>query len=117
MSIDGIGRPPGAGGAGPLSGPAAPAASGEGFQVEHSAGAKAPEASDPLARLRSGEISVDQYLDARVDDAVSPLISKLPPEAVEHIRATLRAELENDPVLVELVRRATSVAPSTASET
>jgi hypothetical protein len=115
MSIDGIGRPKGPGGVGPLSGPGAPASSGEGFHVER-AGAEAVKGSDPLSRLQSGEISVDQYLDARVEEAVQPLASKLPADAIEHIRSTLRAQLETDPVLVELVKRATSVAPP-ATET
>jgi hypothetical protein len=115
MSIDGIG-PKGPGGVGPLSGPGAPASSGEGFRVERGAGAEAAQGSELLSRLQSGEISVDQYLDARVDEAVQPLVSKLPSDAIEHIRSTLRAQLETDPVLVELVKRATSVAPP-ATET
>lgn len=118
MSIDGIGRPPGGpGGVGPLGGPAKPNVTGEGFQVERGAAASgvAP-ANDPLSRLESGELSVDQYLDARVDEAVAHLVSKLPAEQVAHIRSSLREQLESDPTLVELVRRATSVTPS-ASET
>jgi hypothetical protein len=118
MSIDGIGRPPGGpGGVGPLGGPAKSGATGEGFHVERSAAPAGAAPSDPLSRLQSGEISVDQYLDARVDEAVSHLVSKLPAEAVEHIRSSLREQLESDPTLVELVRRATSVTPPSSTET
>ncbi|MFZ5896482.1 MAG: hypothetical protein ACOY0T_35840 [Myxococcota bacterium] len=118
MSIDGIGRPPGGpGGVGPLSGPASPSASGETFRVESGEAPSASSGSSLLDRLSSGEISVEQYLDARVEEAVAPLVSKLPADAVEHIKSSLRADLETDPVLVELVRRATGVAPPAASET
>lgn len=119
MSIDGIGRPPGGpGGVGPLGGPAKPNVSGEGFQVERGAAASgAAPASDPLSRLQSGEISVDQYLDARVEDAITHLVSKLPAEQLEQIRSSLREQLESDPTLVELVRRATSVTPPASTET
>ena len=117
MSIDGIGRPPGGpGGVGPLQGPAAPSASGEGFQVERSAAPAAAQSSGLLARLTSGEIDVEQYLNERVEEAVAPLVSKLPAESLEYIRSSLRAELESDPVLVELVRRATSAASPASTE-
>ncbi|HET9929908.1 MAG TPA: hypothetical protein VFQ35_04440 [Polyangiaceae bacterium] len=120
MSIDGIGRPPGgpggAGGVGSLGGAAKPTPGGESFQVQRSAAAPSAS-SDPLSRLQSGEITVDQYLDARVDEAVAPLVSKLPAEALEHIRSSLREQLESDPTLVELVRRATSAAPPGSTET
>jgi hypothetical protein len=120
MSIDGIGRPPGGpGGVGPLPGPASPSASGEGFQVERGSApsAAAVPSSGPLARLARGEIDVEQYLDARVEEAIAPLASKVPLESLEYIRTSLRAELENDPVLVELVRRATSATSPAATET
>ncbi|MGC4091720.1 MAG: hypothetical protein QM756_28320 [Polyangiaceae bacterium] len=117
MSIDGIGRPPGGpAGIGPAAG-ATPATSGDAFQVERSASAAGPQDSGPLARLTRGEINVEQYLDARVEEAVAPIASKVPAEALDFIRSSLRTELESDPVLVELVRRATSGAPPASSGT
>jgi hypothetical protein len=112
MSIDGIGRPPGGSGLGPLSGPSAPTSSGEGFRVERAPDAQGVESTGPLARLERGEISVDQYLDARVEEATAPLAKRLAPEALEFVKSSLRQELSSDPVLVELVRRATAVSPA-----
>jgi hypothetical protein len=108
MSIDGIGKRGGIAPGGPLPG-AAPAP-GQ-FEV----GARAAEAtatavtgSDAFQALERGEIDVEQYLDARVEGAVAPLLSKLSPDQLEFVRAELRAALETDPVLVDLVRKTTS---------
>jgi hypothetical protein len=107
MSIDGIGKPGGiapgapAAGAGPTQGS---------FEVgAPSVAAPASEAggSDAFQALERGEISVDQYLDARVESAVAPLVSRLSPEQLEFVRGELRGALETDPVLVELVRKTT----------
>lgn len=108
MSIDGIGRPPvppGAGG--PTEGASAPASGQATFKISESSQA-APSALGPLERLERGELSLDQYLDARVDEALAPFESKLPTEKLEFLRNALRAELETDPVLSEYVRRASA---------
>jgi hypothetical protein len=105
MSIDGIGKP---GGVAPGA-PAAGAALGS-FEVGAPAAASASSAaagSDAFQALERGEISVDQYLDARVESAVAPLVSRLSPEQLEFVRGELRGALETDPVLVELVRKTT----------
>jgi hypothetical protein len=105
MSIDGIGKP---GGVAPGA-PAAGAARGS-FEVGAPAAASASSAaggSDAFQALERGEISVDQYLDARVESAVAPLVSRLSPEQLEFVRGELRGALETDPVLVELVRKTT----------
>src|SRR4051812_1486009 len=116
MSIDGIGK---RGGTVPgASAPdATPAASGAGaFEVGAaeatvaSTAASAASGSDAFQALERGEISVDQYLDARVESAVAPLVSRLSPEQLEFVRAELRSSLTTDPVLVELVRKTTSGA-------
>jgi len=67
-------------------------------------------ADPPLARLERGEIDVAQYLDLRVQAATSHL-GHLPPDDLEFVRRTLRAELSRDPALTELVRRACGSAP------
>lgn len=115
MPVDGIGKPP------PVPPPGgAPAASGanapsESFRV---GGAEKPNVASvesvDLARLERGEIGVDAYLDARVGEATKHLEGRLPRAELEFVRKTLRAELESDPVLVELVRRATSQTPGAA---
>jgi len=110
MSIDGIGK---RGGIAPgASVPGAAPAAGS-FEVGAAEAAGAPEAasgSDAFQALERGEISVDQYLDARVESAVAPLLSRLSPEQLEFVRAELRSALTTDPVLVELVRKTTSGA-------
>ncbi len=113
MGIDGIGKPPSVpppGGTPAPSGAGTP--SGEGFRVGASA-APAVAGSD-LARLERGEIGLDAYLDARVGEATKHLEGRLGRAELEFVRKTLRAELESDPVLVELVRRATGQTPGAA---
>lgn len=107
MSIDGIGK---RGGVAP--GASVPGASPtqNAFEVAAPAAAApaaATGASDAFLALERGEISVDQYLDARVEHAVAPLLSRLSPEQLEFVRVELRSALTTDPVLVELVRKTT----------
>ena len=107
MSVDGIGRPP-PGGIDPAGGAVAPG-HGEGFNVEP---AVEPGLEPPalLDRVQSGELSVEQYLEQRVSEALSPWSGRLSAAELDFVRSSLRAELETDPVLVELARRATSGA-------
>jgi hypothetical protein len=116
MSIDGIGKrggvaPGGSGVGAPVPG-TAPAGSFEVGAAAAAAPSEAAQGSDAFQALERGEISAEQYLDARVEGAVAPLVSKLSPEQLEFVRAELRAALETDPVLVELVRKTTSGAAS-----
>jgi hypothetical protein len=111
MSIDGIGRPPvPPAGAGPLEGGSGADRTGEAFEVKRGSEATEVAPSTLLERLEQGELSVDQYLDARVEEAVTHLDARLSPEQLEFVKSSLRAELETDPVLVELVSRATGGA-------
>jgi hypothetical protein len=113
MSIDGIGRPPKPpNDVGAAHAPSAVGAPRESFQLEPTAGTDAVNAKGPLGQLERGEIGLDQYLDARVEAAVAPLIERLNPESLAFLKSSLRAELATDPVLVELVRRATGASPS-----
>jgi hypothetical protein len=107
MGIDGIGKPPVPPVPGAGAGKASNAPAGaEGFRVDVSAPSAARE-SDALSRLERGEIGLDEYLDLRVSDAVSHLQNKLSAEQLDFVKESLRAELKTDPVLIELVRRAT----------
>jgi hypothetical protein len=65
-----------------------------------------------LDRLSRGEVTREQYLDYRIDEAISPFANRVSPENLEFMRATLREQLELDPTLIELTRRATSAAPT-----
>ncbi len=108
MGIDGINKP----GAGAPAGlgdiPAASGRAGESFRVGETSSSQPVTGSEDLARLSRGEISVDQYLDARVVQAVSHLAQKLSPAQLDYVRDTLREQLTTDPVLTELVRRTTA---------
>jgi len=108
MSIDGIGRPPvPPSGAAPPEGGSAAGSAGEAFAVKPNSEVAGSAPSSLIDRLEHGELSVDQYLDARVEEAVSSLSTRLDSEQLEFVRSALRAELQTDPVLVELAARAT----------
>jgi hypothetical protein len=111
MSIDGIGKPGGIapGASAPGASPAQRSFEVGGVAATSVAGAAG---SDAFLALERGELSVDQYLDARVESAVAPLVAKLSPEQLEFVRGELRSALETDPVLVELVRKSTGRASS-----
>jgi len=113
MGIDGIGKPgglpPGAGGVGGPTGSGA--VKGDSFRVDKGAAAERVQGTDPLGQLQRGDITLDQYLDARVTDAVQHLQGKLPPEQLDFVKQSLREQLGSDPVLVELVRRTTGASP------
>ena len=114
MSIDGIGKPPGAGigGIGGASGKDAVPAR-EPFKVDTSApAAVGGKVSAALSSLQRGELSLDQYLDGRVTDATSHLVGKLSPDQLEFVKQSLRDQIATDPVLVELVQRTTGSAPA-----
>lgn len=110
MGIDGVGKPPG-GGIPPVAGPAGAGKAGETFSI---GGAEKPAGvggSENLARLQRGEIGLDQYLDASVADATRGLETKLSAEQLEFVKSSLREQLSGDPVLIDLVRKATGSTP------
>jgi hypothetical protein len=117
MGIDGIGKPPG-GGAPPTGAGSPVDKKGSTFRVDKAgepaaAGpANAVGASENLGRLERGEINLDQYLDAQVEQAVGPLKGQLSSEQLSFVESTLREQLVSDPVLAEWVRRATGSLPT-----
>jgi len=122
MSIDGIGK---RGGTTPQASVAGATPAAGSFEVGgaeaagassswSSAAADVAAGSDAFQALERGELSVEQYLDAQVESAVAPLVSRLSPDQLEHVRAELRASLTTDPVLVELVRKTTSAVVASA---
>lgn len=101
-----MGRPPiPPSGAGRVEGGSVAGQAAEPFSVARGSEVAAP--SSLLDRLQQGELSVDQYLEARVDEAVAPIGSGLSSDELEFVKNSLRAELQTDPVLIELVMRAT----------
>ena len=117
MGVDGIGKGGGPKGPGPVGGAGAPEAAGprsaeEGFSVERPEQAEAPAPPTALEQLQRGDITVDQYLDTRVNQAVEHLDGRLGAEELDFVKQTLREQIAVDPVLIELVRRATGGAAS-----
>ncbi len=114
MGIDGIGKPPDVslGNVGAAQGGEA-ARGAEPFAIDRSAPASpADRVSAALSSLQRGELSLDQYLDGRVDEATSHLSGKLSPEQIDFVKQSLREQLATDPVLVELVQRTTGSSPA-----
>src|SRR4051794_14239594 len=114
MSIDGIGKPTGAGigGMGGVSSKDSARAA-EPFALDASASAVAGgKVSAALSSLQRGELTLDQYLDGRVSDATSHLVGKLSPDQLEFVKQSLREQMATDPVLVELVQRTTGSVPT-----
>jgi hypothetical protein len=114
MGIDGIGKP------GPVAPPpaegalpsAAPDKIDERLEVRESEAPARAAGSEALQALERGELSLDSYLEVRVDHAVEHLQGRLPAAELEFVKELLREQLRTDPVLVELVRRATGMTPA-----
>ncbi len=111
MGIDGINKP-----GGPKPEIAGPAQSDLKFKdqldVERTSRSEHVGAPSPLEQLHAGTLTIDEYLDAQVNAAVAHLQGKLPAEQLDFVKASLRAQLSTDPVLVELVRRTTGTTLS-----
>jgi hypothetical protein len=115
MSIDRIGK----GGGGPVAGinqPGSPSATDVGskpaaeFKISKGEAVDAT-AKTPLDQVRSGEISVSQYLDIKVNEATLHLDQRVSSEQLSFIRDSLREQLSSDPVLVDLVKATTGALP------
>src|SRR5262245_45302899 len=124
MSIDRIGKGPGGaqgpqiGGAqGPLGGgQAGPVGGKRAFEVGSAEGPERASALGPAERVRSGELSLEGYLDLRVEEATRHLEGKLGVADLGEIRSALKDQLRNDPALREMVKAATGSAPSQEGE-
>jgi len=113
MGIDGINKP-----GAPAPPPGVDGAGSPGFK-ERLEGERAEptnqlshiEAPSALEQLDAGTLSIEEYLDLQVNQAVGHLQGSLPPEQLDFVRESLRSQLQEDPVLIELVRRTTGKAP------
>ncbi len=114
MGIDGIGGgggPPKVGGDGVAPGAAGSTQrTGADFSVGAPSKDVAATGDADLAALQRGELTRDEYLDRRVDNAVSHLQGALDAEHLQMLREQLREQLDADPVLHRLVQRATGSA-------
>lgn len=109
MGIDGIGQ----GGGAPKVSPGVTSINGpdsEKFELSTES-VERSEGAELLEQVQRGEVQLDAYLDVRVNDAVGHLEGKLSPEQLEFVKEELREQLRSDPVLIELVRRATGQSP------
>jgi hypothetical protein len=61
-------------------------------------------------------MTLDEYLDERTERALDHVRAKVNSQTLEAVRAALREQLQTDPVLIELVRRATGKALDHASD-
>src|SRR5215467_1964041 len=101
MSIDRIGKggggPP-ASGIGSSGSPSTTEVGSKGgeFKVQKASAAEGV-ATEPLDRLRSGEISVSQYIDIKVEQATAHLDKRLSAEQLSFIKDSLREQLSADP--------------------
>ena len=114
MGIDGIGKPPATTitGIGGVQGSDAPRGA-EPFAVDRSTPASpSTRVSAALSGLQRGELSLDQYLDAQVNQATQHLAGKISAEQLDFVKQSLREQMATDPVLVELVQRTTGANPA-----
>lgn len=72
--------------------------------------ARGADSTSILGRLERGEVTREQYVDYRIDEAVAPFASRLSEHQLTEMRAVLRDRLESDPTVAELLRRATAGA-------
>jgi hypothetical protein len=64
-----------------------------------------PQISPALDRVRRGELTVEEYIERRLDAAMAHLDPKLSAEQRERAREVLREHIETDPVLSQQLER------------
>lgn len=79
-------------------------------KMSRAEGTTAAAGTSPLDRLKSGELDVNGYIDARIDQATQGL-KGLSSSQLGSIRLVLREQMLTDPNMSELVRQATGHAP------
>lgn len=116
MGIDGIGKggapPPGVGGIDRTIAPKTTEVGGTDSTFKAGkVAATESAATTSLDQVRSGAISVSQYLDLKVNEATSHLEGRLSTEQLSFVKSSLREQLASDPALVDLVKSATGQLP------
>ena len=119
MGIDSIGKVGAFGGISPSAASGVDGAGGlesaegpDAFSLSSAGKTEHAQEASPLDRLKAGEIDLGGYLDLRVDQATSHLVNRIDGEQLAFIRSSLRSQLEQDPALADLVRRATGAVQS-----
>jgi hypothetical protein len=70
--------------------------------------------SEALEKLKRGELTVEQYIEDRVERALGALAVPLTAEQRESVRETLRTQVAIDPVVSEFTRLTTRTAAGAA---
>ena len=76
----------------------------------------APVDDDSLQKVRRGELSLDEYLEERVERALAHVKGKVSDERLLLLRETVREHLRTDPTVVEMVRLLTGQVPAALTE-
>lgn len=63
--------------------------------------------STELGQLRRGELSLEQYVEARVDVATRHLRGRVSKERLEMVREVVRKALSTDPISQQFIRQLT----------
>jgi hypothetical protein len=101
---------------GSVKGPTAPAGTPT-TSFSEVLGAKKVEAVEPVAatsledRLRAGEMTMSEFIDAKVELALEPY-KKLPAPELDAVRQAVRAQLRSDPAMLRAIHVATGQEPS-----
>lgn len=75
-----------------------------------------PIPDDALQRLQSGELTLDEYLDIRVEKALAHVKGRMSEERYQMLRDVMREHIRTDPVCAEMARRVTGQTPVPFSE-
>ena len=70
--------------------------------------------SEALQQLRSGAITLDDYLSAQLEAAIGPFRKVLHQRDLELVRWALEYKLENDPITAVLIERVAGRARSSS---
>jgi hypothetical protein len=111
MAIDGI-RKGGTPAIGPNAGVGSAGAPSKAFEVGQSSAAGAPPAVDAAAasslasRVRSGELDVAGFVEAKIDHATAHLAG-MSPEALGDLKQMMREKMMHDPLVSEWIAELT----------
>lgn len=71
-----------------------------------------PQISPALEQVRRGELTLEEYIEQRIDAAMAHVDPKLTAEQRARSREVLREHIESDPVLSEQLARLVRTSPS-----
>jgi hypothetical protein len=81
------------------------------FEVQNT---QATGSLNPAERVRAGELSMNDYIDLRVNEATQHLEGKLGPNDLSSIRGMLREQMLVDPAIQDMIKAATGSFPASS---